>query len=91
MDLQTEEKKPLNIEQRNLFTYCKGSDNILLGPGRPKSSKLTKPSNPREKSQPTTLRGGSPPQEGPSAHDVRQAFQIGLNKISQNQTREIVR
>jgi len=53
---------------------------------RPKSSKITKPSqNQRDRNN---NRPDTSPQE-PSIHDVRQAFQVGLNKIANAQTREI--
>jgi len=94
MDPQPDEVKLLNTdqhEQRIPIFRPNCSEVILLDSTRPKSSKLTKLPNTRDKSQPAGTRARSPPEEGPSIHDVRRAFQVGLNKISQSQTREIVR
>ena len=74
-----------NDNQSNFLTSFNIESNLCIGAPRPKSSKLPKPSN-RDRGN---TRGGSPPQEE-SVHSVRQAFQTALNKISQNETREIV-
>ncbi len=69
-------------EQRTYLSLLHLYQLTLTGSTRPKSSKVPQSRNK------DTQRGGSPPH--PSTHDVRQAFQVGLNKISQAETREIV-
>ncbi len=88
MDPSNEEQEiiPTSNDQSTFLGFLRVS-NPLKGATRPKSSKVPKASNnQRDKSN---NRAGSPPQDT-SIHDVRQAFQVGLNKIANSQTREIV-